>query len=72
MFLNFNPSISSSNCQQPTATHNLIYKMEKVFYAKSQIQDLRSIKIVITVVVLCLLGILLDIGKIYVNEKGFQ
>ena len=72
MLLNFNPSLSSSNYQQPNATHNIICKMEKIFYAKSQIKDLRSIKIVITLITLCLTGILLDIGKIYLNEKGFQ
>ena len=72
MFINYNPSVSSSNGAQPTATHNVIYKMEKNFYGISKIYDRRSLNIVVVVLVLCLVGIMLDVGKIYINEKGFK
>ena len=72
MFLNYDPSISSASSQgQSTSTYNMVERMEKMFYKKIPIYDSRSMKLTAIVVILCILGCGVDVGKIYLNELGF-
>lgn len=72
MFLNYDPSISSASSQgQSTSTYNLIERMEKMFYKKISIYDNRSLRLTVIIVILCVLGCGVDVGKIYLNELGF-
>lgn len=73
IFLNYDPSISSSSSQtQSASTYNLIERMEKIFYKNIPIYDSRSVKLTVIVLILCVLGCAVDLGKIYVNELGFD
>ena len=46
--------------------------MEKIFYKNIPIYDSRSVRLTVIVLILCVLGCGVDLGKIYVNELGFD
>ena len=72
MFLNFNPSINSSNQEQTISTFNILSKLEKLFYSKEKMDDRRVSKTVLILTLLCATGFFVDIFKIIINEKGYN